>query len=85
MSRSATVVGPVRTTDVHVPVRDLEDQDPGVPARDEDVSRVENAREMSPSDARELSRHFFRRLQALEEGTREYQYTRNTLIEMNLS
>nr|WP_234432323.1 SigB/SigF/SigG family RNA polymerase sigma factor [Streptomyces sp. NRRL S-378] len=40
---------------------------------------------MAPGDARELSRHFFRRLQALEEGTREYQYTRNTLIEMNLS
>ncbi|RSS84707.1 sigma factor, partial [Streptomyces sp. WAC05950] len=83
MSRSATVVGPVRATDVHVPVHDLED--PGAPARDEEVSRVENAREMSPSDARELSRHFFRRLQALEEGTHEYQYTRNTLIEMNLS
>ncbi|MFJ9945206.1 SigB/SigF/SigG family RNA polymerase sigma factor [Streptomyces erythrochromogenes] len=47
--------------------------------------QVENAREMAPSDARELSRHFFRRLQSLEEGTREYQYTRNTLIEMNLS
>ncbi|MER6488812.1 RNA polymerase sigma factor SigF, partial [Streptomyces virginiae] len=48
-------------------------EDPGAPARDEEVSRVENAREMSPSDARELSRHFFRRLQALEEGTHEYQ------------
>ncbi|WP_436842253.1 SigB/SigF/SigG family RNA polymerase sigma factor [Streptomyces virginiae] len=83
MSRSATVVGPVRTTDVHVPVHELED--PGAPARDEELSRVENAREMSPADARELSRHFFRRLQSLEEGTHEYQYTRNTLIEMNLS
>ncbi|MER6443935.1 SigB/SigF/SigG family RNA polymerase sigma factor [Streptomyces venezuelae] len=40
---------------------------------------------MAPGDARELSRVFFRRLRALEEGTREYQYTRNTLIEMNLS
>ncbi|MFD6888523.1 SigB/SigF/SigG family RNA polymerase sigma factor [Streptomyces sp. NPDC059957] len=40
---------------------------------------------MAPTDARELSRHFFRRLQSLEEGTREYQYARNTLIEMNLS
>ncbi|MFJ9942919.1 SigB/SigF/SigG family RNA polymerase sigma factor [Streptomyces erythrochromogenes] len=89
MSRSATVVGPIRATDVHVPVRDRED--PEAPARDENlardeaVTRVENAREMAPSDARELSRHFFRRLQSLEEGTREYQYTRNTLIEMNLS
>ncbi|MFJ7272389.1 SigB/SigF/SigG family RNA polymerase sigma factor [Streptomyces sp. NPDC099050] len=40
---------------------------------------------MAPADARELSRHFFARLRTLEEGTREYQYTRNTLIEMNLS
>lgn len=47
--------------------------------------RVENAREMAPADARELSRVFFRRLRTLEEGTREYQYARNTLIEMNLS
>ncbi|WP_411293680.1 SigB/SigF/SigG family RNA polymerase sigma factor [Streptomyces kunmingensis] len=40
---------------------------------------------VAPLDARELSRHFFRRLADLEEGTREYQYTRNTLIEMNMS
>ncbi|MFD5149315.1 SigB/SigF/SigG family RNA polymerase sigma factor [Streptomyces sp. NPDC058401] len=50
-----------------------------------DRVEVENAREMAPTDARELSRHFFARLRTLEEGTREYQYTRNTLIEMNLS
>ncbi|MEV5609043.1 SigB/SigF/SigG family RNA polymerase sigma factor [Streptomyces sp. NPDC052225] len=40
---------------------------------------------IAPRDARELSRHFFRRLAELEEGTEEYQYTRNTLIEMNMS
>ncbi|MER6448110.1 SigB/SigF/SigG family RNA polymerase sigma factor [Streptomyces venezuelae] len=40
---------------------------------------------MAPADARELSKHFFERLRVLEEGTREYQYARNTLIEMNLS
>ncbi|WP_190038807.1 RNA polymerase sigma factor SigF [Streptomyces fructofermentans] len=38
-----------------------------------------------PKDARDLSRQFFGRLAVLEEGTREYQYARNTLIEMNLS
>ncbi|MFG2486178.1 MULTISPECIES: SigB/SigF/SigG family RNA polymerase sigma factor [Streptomyces] len=42
-------------------------------------------RELSTSDARELTRIFFDRLQSLEEGTREYQYVRNTLIEMNIS
>ncbi|MER5949783.1 SigB/SigF/SigG family RNA polymerase sigma factor [Streptomyces sp. NPDC001904] len=40
---------------------------------------------VAPRDARELSRQFFRRLAELEEGTAEYQYTRNTLIEMNMS
>ncbi|MFE3884811.1 SigB/SigF/SigG family RNA polymerase sigma factor [Streptomyces lydicus] len=40
---------------------------------------------VAPSDARELSKQFLLRLQELEEGTPEYQYARNTLIEMNLS
>ncbi|MFJ4714458.1 SigB/SigF/SigG family RNA polymerase sigma factor [Streptomyces sp. NPDC088785] len=40
---------------------------------------------VAPMDARALSRQFFRRLAELEEGTAEYQYTRNTLIEMNMS
>nr|WP_228121264.1 RNA polymerase sigma factor SigF [Streptomyces fagopyri] len=40
---------------------------------------------VSPKDARTLSRQFFDRLAVLEEGTHDYQYARNTLIEMNLS
>ncbi|MFC9757410.1 SigB/SigF/SigG family RNA polymerase sigma factor [Streptomyces sp. NPDC056921] len=46
---------------------------------------VEDAGKIAPCDARELSRLFFGRLQALEEGTPAHQYARNTLIEMNLS
>ncbi|MFG2989364.1 SigB/SigF/SigG family RNA polymerase sigma factor [Streptomyces sp. NPDC048257] len=42
-------------------------------------------RELSTGDARELTRIFFERLHSLEEGTQEYQYVRNTLIEMNIS
>ncbi|MGW6985040.1 SigB/SigF/SigG family RNA polymerase sigma factor [Streptomyces sp. NPDC054932] len=42
-------------------------------------------RELSTRDARELTHVFFERLQSLEEGTRAYQYVRNTLIEMNIS
>ncbi|WP_328564552.1 RNA polymerase sigma factor SigF [Streptomyces coelicoflavus] len=42
-------------------------------------------RTVAPRDARQLSRQFFRRLAELEEGTQEYQYARNTLIEMNMS
>ncbi|MEU5208998.1 RNA polymerase sigma factor SigF [Streptomyces sp. NPDC020742] len=40
---------------------------------------------VAPTDARELSKQFFDRLRDLEEGTHEYQYARNTLIEMNMS
>ncbi|MEU6387909.1 SigB/SigF/SigG family RNA polymerase sigma factor [Streptomyces sp. NPDC046939] len=40
---------------------------------------------VAPKDAREVGRHFFDRLTQLEEGTREYSYVRNALIEMNLS
>ncbi|MGX1882218.1 SigB/SigF/SigG family RNA polymerase sigma factor [Streptomyces sp. NPDC055287] len=46
---------------------------------------IEDAGKVAPKDARELSQLFFDRLQVLEEGTHEYQYARNTLIEMNLS
>ncbi|MEU3663391.1 RNA polymerase sigma factor SigF [Streptomyces sp. NPDC032940] len=44
-----------------------------------------DGRSVAPRDARQLSRQFFRRLAELEEGTHEYQYARNTLIEMNMS
>ncbi|GAB7110513.1 RNA polymerase sigma factor SigF [Streptomyces phaeofaciens JCM 4814] len=46
---------------------------------------VEDPRSVAPRDARELSRQFFKRLSVLEEGTHDYQYARNTLIEMNMS
>ncbi|MFC8128112.1 SigB/SigF/SigG family RNA polymerase sigma factor [Streptomyces sp. NPDC057302] len=40
---------------------------------------------IAPRDAREVGKRFFDRLDQLEEGTHEYQYVRNCLIEMNLS
>lgn len=46
---------------------------------------IEDAGKVAPKDARALSELFFDQLQVLEEGTREYQYARNTLIEMNRS
>jgi RNA polymerase sigma-B factor len=36
-------------------------------------------------DARALSKTLFERLESLEEGTREYSYVRNTLVELNLA
>ncbi|MER6623691.1 RNA polymerase sigma factor SigF [Streptomyces sp. NPDC000931] len=52
---------------------------------DGDPRDVVDPRAVAPRDARELSRQFFRRMAELEEGTYEYQYARNTLIEMNMS
>lgn len=49
------------------------------------LPRIEDASSVAPADARELSKLFFTRLRSVEEGTREYQYVRNTLIEMNLT
>ncbi|MFI6085239.1 SigB/SigF/SigG family RNA polymerase sigma factor [Streptomyces sp. NPDC051217] len=46
---------------------------------------IEDTAKVTPRDARKLSKLFFDRLQVLEEGTPEYQYARNTLIEMNQS
>ncbi|MEU4873260.1 RNA polymerase sigma factor SigF [Streptomyces sp. NPDC021608] len=51
----------------------------------EGVPFIDVPSQVSPKDARELSRRFFDRLAVVEEGTHEYQYVRNTLIEMNLS
>jgi RNA polymerase sigma-B factor len=50
-----------------------------------DVPTIEDPSKVAPKDARELSKLFFDQLAVLEEGTQEYQYARNTLIEMNMS
>ncbi|GAA1350648.1 RNA polymerase sigma factor SigF [Streptomyces beijiangensis] len=55
------------------------------PAPAGDLPWIEDAVKIAPKDARDLSKVFFGQLQFLEEGTHEYQYARNTLIEMNLS
>ncbi|MGY5124248.1 SigB/SigF/SigG family RNA polymerase sigma factor [Streptomyces nigrescens] len=49
------------------------------------LPQVPDPRQVAPADARKLSKLLLLRLEALEEGTHEYQYTRNTLIEMNLT
>ncbi|MEV5509576.1 RNA polymerase sigma factor SigF [Streptomyces orinoci] len=41
--------------------------------------------EVGPVDARALSKTLFARLESLEEGTHEYAYVRNTLVELNLA
>ncbi|MFI0907756.1 SigB/SigF/SigG family RNA polymerase sigma factor [Streptomyces sioyaensis] len=49
------------------------------------LPKIQAPQRVAPADARELSKRFLLRLDELEEGTSEYQYVRNTLIEMNLS
>ncbi|MEV2245549.1 SigB/SigF/SigG family RNA polymerase sigma factor [Streptomyces sp. NPDC049970] len=55
------------------------------PQRVGELPWIEDAGKVAPKDARALSTLFFEQLRVLEEGTREYQYARNTLIEMNIS
>ncbi|MGY1524204.1 SigB/SigF/SigG family RNA polymerase sigma factor [Streptomyces sp. MN3] len=73
--RTAVIRSQERTVDGHTRAA----------AGSEDLRDPADPRAVAPRDARELSRQFFRRLAELEEGTREYQYARNTLIEMNMS
>ncbi|MET8079182.1 RNA polymerase sigma factor SigF [Streptomyces sp. NPDC005303] len=56
-----------------------------VDARTSELPEVTDPSRVAPKDARELSRLFFDQLAVLEEGTPEYSYARNTLIEMNMS
>ncbi|HZG04712.1 MAG TPA: RNA polymerase sigma factor SigF [Streptomyces sp.] len=51
----------------------------------DELPEVADPQKVAPKDARELSKLFFDQLAVLEEGTPEYQYARNTLIEMNMS
>ncbi|MFG3207330.1 RNA polymerase sigma factor SigF [Streptomyces sp. NPDC048192] len=49
------------------------------------LPEVADPSQVAPKDARQLTRLFFEQLAVLEEGTPEYSYARNTLIEMNMS
>ncbi|MFI0975548.1 SigB/SigF/SigG family RNA polymerase sigma factor [Streptomyces sp. NPDC021093] len=55
------------------------------PADAGELPRISRPAAVAPRDARRLSKLFLDRLRELEEGTHEYSYVRNTLIEMNLS
>ncbi|WLQ37673.1 RNA polymerase sigma factor SigF [Streptomyces castrisilvae] len=75
-----------RTGEVFGDTHTLVEQD-GTPqgAGTAELPWIEDTGKVAPKDARALSKMFLDRLQTLEEGTHEYQYARNTLIEMNLS
>ncbi|MFF3177055.1 SigB/SigF/SigG family RNA polymerase sigma factor [Streptomyces sp. NPDC057900] len=65
-----------------VPVQAPDRRAAAIPAALPEIADPQN---VAPKDARQLSKIFFDQLLVLEEGTVEYQYARNTLIEMNLS
>ncbi|MGP3954017.1 RNA polymerase sigma factor SigF [Streptomyces sp. 7N604] len=50
-----------------------------------DLPEIPPYDEVAPLDARALSKTLFARLESLEEGTHEYAYVRNTLVELNLA
>jgi RNA polymerase sigma-B factor len=50
-----------------------------------DLPEIPPYDEVAPLDARALSKTLFERLETLEEGTHEYAYVRNTLVELNLA
>ncbi|WP_405443495.1 SigB/SigF/SigG family RNA polymerase sigma factor [Streptomyces avidinii] len=56
-----------------------------VPAALPEIPEIADPQSVSTADAHDLSVTLFRRLHALEEGTAEYSYVRNTLVELNLS
>ncbi|MEH0548940.1 RNA polymerase sigma factor SigF [Streptomyces sp. B21-105] len=53
--------------------------------RAHELPEIADPSKVAPRDARKLSKLFFDQLAVLEEGSPEYQYARNTLIEMNMS
>ncbi|MEU3838828.1 RNA polymerase sigma factor SigF [Streptomyces sp. NPDC028635] len=57
----------------------------GAAVRAAGVPEIADPSKVAPTDARQLSKLFFDELAVLEEGTPEFQYARNTLIELNMS
>jgi RNA polymerase sigma-B factor len=49
-----------------------------------DLPTIDDLGSVTAADARAMSKVLFDRLGVLEEGTHEYQYVRNTLIELNI-
>ncbi|WP_432014936.1 RNA polymerase sigma factor SigF [Streptomyces cucumeris] len=50
-----------------------------------DLPEIPPYETVGPVDARALSKTLFERLEMLDEGTHEYAYVRNTLVELNLA
>ncbi|MCX4881256.1 MULTISPECIES: RNA polymerase sigma factor SigF [unclassified Streptomyces] len=67
------------------PIESIESDDPDALAGLAGLPEIPPFDEVGPVDARALSKTLFERLESLEEGTYEYSYVRNTLVELNLA
>ncbi|MFF8913770.1 RNA polymerase sigma factor SigF [Streptomyces sp. NPDC015032] len=72
----------VTTTDDHADDHGIGDGDIGGL---EGLPEIPPYDEVGALDARALSKTLFERLESLEEGTHDYAYVRNTLVELNLA
>ncbi|NGN64762.1 SigB/SigF/SigG family RNA polymerase sigma factor [Streptomyces sp. A7024] len=75
-------------TDTASSERDTPGQHPAPPptpsAAPADLRALLQSEHLTPADARAVSKPLFVRLNEVEEGTAEYSYVRNTLVELNL-
>ncbi|MCE7082881.1 RNA polymerase sigma factor SigF [Streptomyces sp. ST2-7A] len=67
------------------PAADTPPPPPSAESIREQISAISSFDQVEPWDARVLSKSLFQRLRTLEEGTHEYSYVRNTLVELNLA
>src|SRR5689334_4442088 len=81
-TQEATSTSPPEHLD---PIESIESNDPDTLAGLTDLPEIPPYDEVGPVDARALSKTLFERLESLEEGTYEYSYVRNTLVELNLA
>jgi RNA polymerase sigma-B factor len=84
-TQEATSTSPPEHLD---PIESIESNDPDVHAGLAGLAglpEIPPYDEVGPVDARALSKTLFERLESLEEGTHEYSYVRNTLVELNLA
>jgi RNA polymerase sigma-B factor len=81
-AQQATSTSPPERLD---PIESIESNDPDALAGLAGLPEIPPYDEVGPVDARALSKTLFERLESLEEGTHEYSYVRNTLVELNLA
>ncbi|MCP3820516.1 RNA polymerase sigma factor SigF [Streptomyces sp. A3M-1-3] len=81
LDETRTQPAPPHTPQQHAPSTTPPQQIEGLA----DLPAIPPYDEVGPLDARALSKTLFARLEVLEEGTHEYAYVRNTLVELNLA